>query len=64
MNSKYKDKVLKYNSRYIVFEGLNASPKTLGVEDMEYFMDGQYMFARKFDMNKDGQVISKILDRG
>ena len=27
MNSKYKDKVLKYNSRYIVFEGLNASPK-------------------------------------
>lgn len=64
MNSKYKDKVLKYNSRYIVFEGLNASPKTLGVEDMEYFMDGQYMFARKFDMNKDRQVISKILDRG
>lgn len=64
MNSKYKDKVLKYNSRYIVFEGLNASPKTLGVGDMEYFMDGQYMFARKFDMNKDRQVISKILDRG
>lgn len=64
MNSKYKDKVLKYNSRYIVFEGLNASPKTLGVEDMDYFMNGQYMFARKFDMNKDRQVISKILDRG
>ena len=64
MNSKYKDKVLKYNSRYIVFEGLNASPKTLGVEDMEYFMNGQYMFARKFDMNKDRQVISKVLDRG
>ncbi len=64
MNSKYKDKILKYNSRYIVFEGLNASPKTLGVEDMDYFMNGQYMFARKFDMNKDRQVISKILDRG
>lgn len=64
MNSKYKDKVLKYNLRYIVFEGLNASPKTLGVEDMDYFMNGQYMFARKFDMNKDRQVISKILDRG
>jgi len=64
MNSKYKDKVLKYNSRYIVFEGLNASPKTLGVEDMECFMNGQYMFARKFDMNKDRQVISKVLDRG
>lgn len=64
MNSKYKDQVLKYNSRYIVFEGLNASPKTLGVKDMDCFMNGQYMFARKFDMNKDRQVISKVLDRG
>lgn len=64
MNSKYKDNVLKYNSRYIVFEGLNASPKTLGVDDMDSFMNGQYMFARKFDMNKDKKVISKILDRG
>lgn len=63
MNSKYEDKVLKYNSRYIVFEGLNASPKTLGVEDMEHFMNGQYMFARKFDMNKDRQVISGVLNR-
>lgn len=61
MNSKYKDKVLKYNSRYIVFEGLNASPKTLGVEDMDYFMNGQYMFARKFDMNKDLKVFRLIL---
>ena len=61
MNSKYKDKILKYNSRYIVFEGLNASPKTLGVEDMDYFMNGQYMFARKFDMNKDLKVFRLIL---
>ena len=29
----------------------------------EHFMNGQYMFARKFDMNKDRQVISGVLNR-
>lgn len=61
MNSKYKNKVMKYNGRYVVFEGLQASPKLLDHDDYDKFMNGQYMFARKFDLNEDPKVINKVL---
>lgn len=61
MNSKYKDKVMKYNGRYVVFEGLQASPKLLTNNDYDKFMNGNYLFARKFDLNEDPEVIYRIL---
>lgn len=62
MNSKFKEDVDGSNYRYIIFEKLNASPKTLTLQDFNYFMNGQYMFARKFDLNIDNVVINKVID--
>lgn len=62
MNSKFKNDVDCCNYRYIVFDGLNTSPKTLTLQDFNNFMDGKYMFARKFDSNKDNKVINAIVE--
>lgn len=61
MNSKFREDVLCKNSRYIVFEGYNASPKTLTLEDYPEFMNGKYMFARKFDTDISGEVIAEVI---
>lgn len=63
MNSNFKNSVDCNNYRYIVFDGLNTSPKTLTLEDFEKFMNGNYMFARKFDSNVDNMVIKKVLEK-
>ena len=63
MNSKFKDKVMHSNARYIVFEDNKSSPKVLKLEDLKYFMNGQYMFARKFDLNIDEKVINNIISK-
>ena len=61
MNSKFRDNVDTKNYRYIVFDGLNTSPRTLTVDDYSQFMNGNYMFARKFDSRVDDIVIKKVL---
>ncbi|MDY3035362.1 MAG: beta-1,6-N-acetylglucosaminyltransferase [Absicoccus sp.] len=61
MNSKFKKNIMKYNGRYIVFEGLQASPKLLINEDYDKFMNGNFMFARKFDLKKDSVVVKRVL---
>ncbi|MDD7330133.1 MAG: beta-1,6-N-acetylglucosaminyltransferase [Absicoccus porci] len=61
MNSKYKNHIMKYNGRYVVFEGLNASPKLLMTDDYDNFMNGNYMFARKFDLSENPEIINKII---
>lgn len=63
MNSMFKDKVDKKNYRYIVFEGINTSPKTLSINDLPHFMNGNFIFARKFDMDIDKMVIDKVLSK-
>lgn len=62
MNSQFKDRVSRYNGRYIQFDGVNTSPKVLTGNDYEHFMNGQYMFARKFDMKVDEKVILRVLN--
>lgn len=61
MNSEFKHCIVSNNFRYVVFEKLNPSPKTLTMEDYPNFMNGNYMFARKFDWNKDKDVIYQVL---
>lgn len=61
MNSKFKKNIMKYNGRYVVFEGLQASPKLLDNDDYDQFMNGQYMFARKFDLGENPEIINKII---
>ena len=61
MNSEFKKDVDCSNHRYIIFDGLNASPKTLTLQDYNHFMNGKYMFARKSDLNKDDKVVNKVV---
>ena len=62
MNSNFKDRVLRYNSRFVIFDGLNASPRVLTMNEYNQFMNGEYMFARKFDLQIDENVIKKVLN--
>lgn len=45
-----------------MFEKLNPSPKTLTMEDYSKFMNGNYMFARKFDLNENAQVVDEVIN--
>lgn len=62
MNSNFRNQTLKYNSRYVVFDGLNASPRVLTMKEYDQFMNGEYMFARKFDLQIDENIIKKVLN--
>ena len=63
MNSSFRKFVDCSNYRYVIFEGLNTSPKTLTLKDYPRFMNGKYMFARKFDSKIDNKVIKKVFSQ-
>lgn len=63
MNSKFKKNVLKYNGRYVYFEKMNPSPKILSLDDYVEFMNGKYMFARKFDKHIHEDVFYMVLEK-
>lgn len=50
------------NMRYVDFSAHLPSPKTLTMEDYDQIMKSGCLFARKFDINKDKQVVEKILE--
>lgn len=50
------------NMRYVDFSAHLSSPKTLTMEDYDQIMKSDCLFARKFDINKDKQVVVKILE--
>lgn len=47
--------------RYIVFTKGNPSPKTLTISDYDNIMSSGCLFARKFDVNVDKEVIDKLI---
>lgn len=49
------------NLRYVDFSEHQPSPKTLTMKDYDKIMSSDCLFARKFDINKDRQVVEKIL---
>ena len=51
------------NMRYVDFSAHLPSPKTLTMEDYDRIMKSGRLFARKFDINKDRQVVEKILEK-
>lgn len=63
MNSKYRDNVMGKNGRYIIFEGLNASPKILDESDFLEFTNGEFMFARKFNYDFAKSTLKKLKER-
>ena len=49
--------------RYVVFSPDNPSPKTLTMDDYEKVMKSGCLFARKFDICKDKEIVNKIINK-
>lgn len=49
--------------RYVVFSPNNPSPKILTMEDYDNVMKSGCLFARKFDLYKDAEVVDKIINK-
>lgn len=62
MNSKYKDKIVNNNYRYMDWSAGGSHPKVLGVEDFDKLKNSEMLFARKFDMNKDADILDLLDD--
>lgn len=60
MNSHYKDRVINNNYRYIDWSEKKENPKVLGAEDFSKLKDSSTLFARKFDVTKDIEVLNKL----
>jgi hypothetical protein len=60
MNSCYKDKIINDNCRYIVFSEGESRPKTFDINDYEKIIESKMLFARKFDINVDTQILDKL----
>lgn len=48
------------NLRYVDFSSQQPSPKTLRMEDYDKIMRSGCLFARKFDVNVDKEIVSEI----
>lgn len=48
------------NLRYVDFSSQQPSPKTLRLEDYDKIMRSGCLFARKFNVNVDKEIVSEI----
>lgn len=62
MNSKYKDDVIGNNARYIVFKNKKASPEFISIDDFNKCINGNFIFARKFESSINKQITDLIQD--
>lgn len=62
MNSVHKDKIVNNNYRYIDWSAGGANPKILNESDAEKLKDSEMLFARKFDMVKQPEILD-IIDK-
>lgn len=62
MNSPFASTVIKDNLRFIDWSesDLSGSPKTLALPDYDAIVSSGKLFARKFDINKDIDIIYKL----
>lgn len=60
MNSQFKSSVVNNNLRYIDWSEGNPHPKLLGTEDFEKIKSSGMLFARKFDITLDEEILDKI----
>lgn len=61
-HTSFKNKV-KRNLVYVDWTGCKNSPRTLTESDYSKFIGGEYMFARKFDLDIDQNIV-KIIEKG
>ncbi|WP_316839569.1 beta-1,6-N-acetylglucosaminyltransferase [Pedobacter gandavensis] len=60
LNSRYKDKVVNNNYRYIDWSAGGANPKVLNESDFEKLQETEMLFARKFDMVNSPEILDLI----
>lgn len=60
MESGFADRIADSNMRYIKWIQGNPSPETLTIADYEDLIASEKLFARKFDWNRDPEVIVKL----
>lgn len=60
INSPFKDWVVNDNLRYIDFPDGEANPKILDMEDMDKMLASNMLFARKFDIDINVDILDKI----
>lgn len=58
-NSKYKDRIINNNHRYILHRHING-PKILNMADYDKLKNGDYHFARKVDKNISKELIATL----
>ncbi len=61
MNSPLKKHVINYDLRYIDWTSGPDYPRTLNITDFKKIMASDALFARKFNLKKDDEIIFKIL---
>ncbi len=60
MNSPYREAVTGYDLHYIDWSAGKEHPKNLGADDIDKMMASPLLLARKFDINKDPDVLDLI----
>ena len=60
MNSPFRASVINNNYRYMDWSLGGANPKLLTMEDFGSLRSSDMLFARKFDMVVDSEVLDKI----
>lgn len=60
MNSPYRDRVINNNYRYIDWSEKKPNPKILRNNDLEKIINSPMLFARKFDMLVDTDILDMI----
>ncbi|WP_316820151.1 beta-1,6-N-acetylglucosaminyltransferase [Pedobacter gandavensis] len=60
LNSKYKDRVVNNNYRYIDWSAGGANPKVLNETDYEKLEKTEMLFARKFDVVNSPEILDLI----
>ena len=61
-HSRFSINIVDDHKRYIDWESGPEYPRTLRVEDYKKIKSSSAWFARKFDWNKDKEIIEKIID--
>ena len=60
MNSSYKKDIIRESGRYIDWSQGGANPKILTKEDFEDLKNSDKLFARKFDMSIDTEILDLL----
>lgn len=64
LNSKYKEKCVNNNLRYIKWENKKNSPNILLLKDYEEIIESKKFIARKFDEKVDNKIINLFYEKG